>query len=71
MKLQNLLMSAIMGITCLTSQAYASNMQPIQQKIPISAPEKKENPEDNYSINKEAILPPRDKILEEIEIKYK
>ena len=72
MKLQNLLASVIIGATCLTSQAYASNIQSHAfQKMPISAPEKREDSKDNYCINREAILPQKDDILEEVEIKYK
>lgn len=65
-------MPAIIGITCLTSQAYTNNIQAhILQKIPISVPEKREYPKKDYPINMVAILPPKDDILEEIEIKYK
>ncbi len=72
MKLQNLLMPVIISLASFTPRACAYNVQrSIQEKMPISAPEKREYPKDNYSLNKEAILPPRDDILEEIEIKYK
>ena len=73
MKLEKLIIPIIIGIAGLSSQAYATYKLNEPKPLMNNSQDVPKEPkrEEDYFSGMLAILPPKDEILEEIEIKYK